>query len=93
MVNAIVDTLLPFPRYRSISKVPKTWIGLIHSLDGLTHIDLYMDDIITAVQGGTKQQCQVFGDTVRAFKWIFPYLLNEAKDLATTKKLLAGERY
>ena len=50
--------------YRDITKILETGLGLTHTLDSFTHIYCYMDDVITAVQGGTERQRQVFDGTV-----------------------------
>ena len=50
--NAIVDTFLPVPRYSAITKIPKTGPVPPHTLESLTYIDCYVDDIFTAVQVG-----------------------------------------
>ena len=89
VANALIHTLILVPGYGAIAKIPEIETCLPHTLDGLTHIECYMDDAITAVQG-TKQQRQVFDGTARALKWLFPYLPGETKDSESTKKLLAG---
>ena len=43
------------------------------------------------VQGGPDYQHQVFDGIFRALKWLFPSLPGELKDLASVKKLVAGE--
>ena len=64
--NSLVNTALPVPECGSITKVPAT-----EPLESLTHIDCYMDEVISAVQGGTEIQQRVFDCTVRALNWIF----------------------
>ena len=64
LVNTTINTPLPVDRYRAIINIYNIGRGLPQTLDSLTHIDLYMDYIITAVQSGTKQQHQVFCGTV-----------------------------
>ena len=56
----LVRTLLPVPEYRTMVNIPETGMVPPHTLDSLTHIDCYMDDVITAVQGVPEQQRQVF---------------------------------
>ena len=51
MANALVHTSLPVLGCGTISKIPETGPVPYHTLDNLTHIDCYMDDVITAVQG------------------------------------------
>ena len=52
MTNALVDAYFPVPAYRDISALLATEPGSTHVLESLTHIDCYMNDIISAVQGG-----------------------------------------
>ena len=52
VANALVHTLLPFPAYSAILAIPETGPVSPHTIDSLTHIGCYMDDMITAVQGG-----------------------------------------
>ena len=47
--NALVDMDLPVLSYRSISKIPATRLGPPHTLESLTHIHFYMDDVISVV--------------------------------------------
>ena len=51
---ALVHTLLPVPAYVSISEIPETGPVPPRTLDSLTHIDCYMDNVITAVHGGVR---------------------------------------
>ena len=46
----------------------------------LTHIDCYMDDVISAVQDRPERQHQVFDDTGYALKWLLPLPLGDSKD-------------
>ena len=57
----------------------------------LTHIYCYVDDIISAVQGGPEFQHRVFDGSVCALKWILPLLMGESKYLVGIKKLLTEE--
>ena len=57
---------------------------------GRTHIDWYMDDVISVVQGGPDRQHRVFDGTVRALKWLFPSLPGELKDSVSVKKACDG---
>ena len=50
-----------------------------------------MDDIITAVKSGAKQQHQVSDQTVQALKWIILSLTKITKASVSIKKLLARE--
>ena len=54
--NALVNTDLPVPSYGAISKIPATGPYPPHTPDSLNHIYFYMDDAITAVQGGPDCQ-------------------------------------
>ena len=90
VVNALVDTDLHVLSYDAISKIPATGPGPPHTPESLAHIDFYMDDIISAVQGGPYRQHRVFEGTVCALKWIFPSLPEELKDSVNVKNLVAG---
>ena len=68
VANALVHTSLPVPGYGTIYKIPETGLVPLYTLDSLTHIYFYMDDVITAVQGRLDQQHQVFDGTVQALK-------------------------
>ena len=83
VANALVNTELPVPSYIAISKIPATGLGI--------HIDCYMDDVISVVQGGPDRQHQVFDGTLRTLKWLFPSLPMDLKDSVSVKKLVAGE--
>ena len=89
VANALADADPPVPAYGTISALPATEPP--HTLESLTHINCYMDDIIYAVQGGAERQHQVFDSTVRALKWTPPLLPGEAKDSMLVKKILARE--
>ena len=56
VANALVDTDLPVPSYGVISEIPETGPGPPHTPDILTHINFYMDDVISVVQGETDRQ-------------------------------------
>ena len=71
VANTFVHMLLQIPGYGDITKIPETSLGLPHTLYRLTHIECYMDEVITSVQGGMEQQHQIFGGTVRSLKWLF----------------------
>ena len=60
-------------------------------MDSLTHIDCYMGDVITALQGGAEQQREVFDGTIQALKWIFLSLPGETKYSVSIKRLMAGK--
>ena len=89
--NTLVDTYLPVPVYGVIYALPATDPGPPYTPESLTHIDCYIYDVISVVQGGAKRQHQLFDSAVRALKWILPSLQGEAKDLVSVKKLLARE--
>ena len=91
VANALVNSDLPVPSYVAISEIPSTGPGPPHTPESLTHIDCYMDEVISLVQGGPDCQHQVFDGTVRALKWLFPSLLGELKDSVSVKKLVAEE--
>ena len=71
VANALLHTSLPVPSYGVISEIPETVPSPPHTIDIPTHINCYMGDVITAVQGGPDRQCEVFDSTVRALKWFF----------------------
>ena len=60
VANTLVYTWLPVPGYGVISKIPDTGPVPPYTLDNLTYIECYMDDVITAVQGGLERQRQAF---------------------------------
>ena len=68
VVNALLHTSLMEPGYGAITKIPETGMGLPHTLDSLTTVYWYIYDVITGVQGGMEQQCQVFDGTDRTLK-------------------------
>ena len=49
VANALVDSELPVPAYGAISEIPSTGPGPPHTPESLTHIDCYMDDVISVV--------------------------------------------
>ena len=51
VANALVRTSLLVPGYGAIYKIPDTGPGVPYTLDSLTHIYCYMNEVITAVQG------------------------------------------
>ena len=53
----------------------------LHMQERLAHIEYYMDDATSVVQGRTGRKHRVFEGTVRDLKWILPYLLGDTKDL------------
>ena len=83
--NALVDTELPVPAYRAITTIPATRPPHPHTRKSLTHIDCYMDSVISSIQGGPKIQHRVFDGTVCALKWIFPSLPQDSKDSMNAK--------
>ena len=52
VANTLVDTDLPVLSYDAISEIPSTGTGPLHTPESLTHIDCYMEDVISAVQRG-----------------------------------------
>ena len=93
MENAPVDADLPVPAYGAISVLLTTDPAPTHTLERITYIDCYMDDVISAVQGVAERQHRVFDSTVCALKWISPLLPREAKYSVSGKNILAGEGY
>ena len=94
VANALVNAELPVLAYRAIAKIPANTPPPphpTHAQDSLTHIDCYMDGVISAVQGGPKQQHQVFDGTVCALKYLLLSLLGDSKYSVSVKKLLAVE--
>ena len=77
--------------YIAISKIPPTSPGPFCMPESLTHINFYMDDVISTVQGGPDCQHQVFDSTICSLKWFFPSLPGESKDSVRVKNLMAGE--
>ena len=51
VANLLVHKSLPVPAYGTIGTIPETGLGPPHTLDSLTHINCYMDAMVTAVQG------------------------------------------
>ena len=91
VVNALVDTELPVLAYGDISTIPSTGPPPPPTHDSLTHIDCYMDYIISVVQGGPERQHRFFDGKIFAIKWIFPLLLGESQESESVNKLLEGE--
>ena len=54
VANALVDTDLPVPAYGDISALRATEPGPPHTTESRTHIDCYMDGVISVVQGGLR---------------------------------------
>ena len=59
VANALVHTSILVPAYGAISEIPETGPGPPHTIDSLTHINCYMEDVITAVQGGGRPPEQI----------------------------------
>ena len=91
VANSLVHTLLPVPGYSYIFKTPKTRPGSPQTLDSLTHIDCFMDEVTTSVQVGLERQRQVWDGTFRSLKWLFLSLAIKTKDSVSVKKLRAGK--
>ena len=51
VANALIDTARTVPEYGTIAKIPATGPGTPDAQESLIHIDCYVDDIISAVQG------------------------------------------
>ena len=49
MANTLVDTDFPVPSYVAISEIPANGPGPPHTPEILTHINCYIDDVISAV--------------------------------------------
>ena len=64
MENALVRMFLPVPGYGAIANIPDKGPVPHNALDRLTHINCYMNDMISSVQGGTKQKHQVFDNNI-----------------------------
>ena len=90
-MNALVNAYLPVPAHGDISVLPAIETRPPHTPESLTHIDCYMDDVISTVQGGTERQHRVFNSTLYALKWLPPLLPRESKDSMSVKKLLTRE--
>ena len=63
-MNSLTHAALLVPGYGTISNIPEIGTGPPHTLDRITHIDCYMNNVITEVQDGSKQKHQVFDGTV-----------------------------
>ena len=91
MANVLAHKYLTVTAYGAIVKIPETGPGPPHKLDILTHIDCYIYELITDVQGGRDRQREVFDGTVWALEWFFPSLPTKTKDPVSLKNLMAGE--
>ena len=91
VVKVLVHTCPPVPAYSTISEIPDTGQDPPHTIDSLTHIDCYMDDVITAAQEGLNRQHKVFNIAVRALKWHLLTLPGKNKDYDSVKKQMVGE--
>ena len=58
VANALVHTSLPVTAYGAILEIPETGPGPPHTIDSLTHIYCYMEDVITTMQGGGRPSTQ-----------------------------------
>ena len=58
MANALLYTDFPVPAYGAISTLLATEPVPPHIPESLTHIDCYMNDVISAVQGGGRGTTQ-----------------------------------
>ena len=91
VANALVDSELPVPSYGAISEIPSTGPVPPHTRESLNHIDCYMDDVISVVQGGLDRQHRVFDGTIHALKCLFPSLPGELKESVNVKQIVAEE--
>ena len=91
MANSLVEMNLLVLSYGTISEIPVTGPVPPHTPESLTHIDFYMDDVISALQGDPDHQYQVFDRIFRSLKWLFPSLPGDIKDSVGMKNLLVGE--
>ena len=91
LTNTLLDTELPVLSYVTITKIPITRPPYTPHTREYHHIDCYIYDIISAVQGRTKRQQRIFDGTVCALNELFPSLPGYSKDSASVKKILAGE--
>ena len=91
VANALFDSALRVSEYGTIANIPATGPPPLNAWESLTHIDCYMNAVISAVQGEPGQQYQVFDGTVYTLKRIFPSMSDKTKELARVKKILAGE--
>ena len=56
VANAMVNADFPIPAYGDISALPATEPPPPHTPASLTHIDCYVDDVISTVQGGAERK-------------------------------------
>ena len=68
VANVLAHKLLPVPTYRAIAAIPETIPVPPYTLDSLTQMYFYMDNVITTVLGGAEQQREVFYGMVGALK-------------------------
>ena len=54
VANALVHNFIPVPAYGVIAAIPETGPVPPYTLYSLTHINCYMDDVLTAVPGGGR---------------------------------------
>ena len=52
VASALIDISMPVLEYGYMANIPVTGLVPPHVRKSLTHIDCYMDDVISAVQGG-----------------------------------------
>ena len=74
VASALMDTALPVLNNGAISNIPDTGPGPPQDHASRTHIDFYMYDVISTVQGRLDQKKQLFDGNVSTLKWIFPYM-------------------
>ena len=87
----MVDMEMPVTVYGAIAKIPSTRVPPPHMRDSLTHVDCYMDGVISVVHGGPERQHQVFDGTVLSLKWLFPSIPGYSKDSVSVNQVLVGE--
>ena len=76
VVTAMVSKYLYIQLYGDIANIYKTDEGPPHTPRSITHINFYMDEIITAYQGSTKNQYHVIYDITQDLKFLSTLLPN-----------------
>ena len=92
MSNSLVDVLFLVPCYGDFSKIINTGAGLSQTPYNLTHIDSYMNYVVTMVQVRMYCHTQVFDGTVQYIKWIFSYFPYKSNYSTRFKKILVGDK-
>ena len=89
MTAYALDPTSPFAIYPPTAKVYHTSTTLTASPDRMHYINIYMDNLICANQGGAAQQHRILDLTLCTIKKIFPSVPGEIKYLTSLKKGLA----